>query len=107
MMSGNLDRRITIQEWSKSTDNAGDVTVTWKDKATVWAKVKEAKGSETFDGDRKHDEQEVNFEIRYESATPKSEDRIKYDGQVFDIRSVAEIPRKVGWKMAARRKWHT
>jgi head-tail adaptor len=41
--SGQLDRRITIQSFTESTDDFGEVILSFTTLANVWAKVVEKK----------------------------------------------------------------
>lgn len=46
--SGDLDRRVTIQSATITRGELGGHAETWTDDATVWAKVRDLSGRETF-----------------------------------------------------------
>lgn len=104
MEAGKLDRRITIQRFTATTDALGGEVKTWIDIATVWASVEWVK-----DGERRERLQlsevaasaEVRFQIRWGLGVTV-EDRVFYDGRAWEITAVKEIGRRVGQELTAR-----
>ena len=92
---GTLDRRVTIQTRSISTDAYGSPIEAWADTATVWAGVDYPKtGSlEQFYDAVNIATTSVTFTIRYR-AVSLSENRVKYNGEEYDIERVGEIGRR-------------
>lgn len=100
MISGRMDRKITIQEYTESTNDYGEVEKSWSDVATVWAEVKQQSARETWQAG-KVAETEMMFRIRYRSGI-NSKMRVVYDGDNYDIAGVREIGRRDGLEIQAQ-----
>jgi SPP1 family predicted phage head-tail adaptor len=100
MMSGRLDRQITLQEPTTSQNSYGEQTTTWSDSATVWAQVQQQSGREMFAAG-KLAEVDMLFKIRYRSSVDETW-RISYDGRTYEIESVKELGRQDGLEIAAK-----
>jgi len=99
MMAGRLDRKITLQKPTTTTDEYGETVTTWNDYRTVWANIQKQSGREMFEAG-KLAEVEIVFKIRHLSELA-SEWRIQYDGKDFDITHIKELGRRDGLEIAA------
>jgi SPP1 family predicted phage head-tail adaptor len=90
---GKLDRKITIQNRTTSTNALGEKTDTWATYATMWANFRTMGGKEG-QGERQEVAELTNeFRIRYiPEIVPDM--RILFEGTYYDIQSVSEIQRK-------------
>jgi SPP1 family predicted phage head-tail adaptor len=91
--SHKLDRRITIQTVTKSTDSEyGEAVETYADWATVWASVTPWQMKEFNLAGQISAEVDTRFHIRYLSGmTPTM--KIVYDGKTYDIYKFEEVGR--------------
>jgi SPP1 family predicted phage head-tail adaptor len=95
IQAGKLDRRITIQERTVTRDSAGGETVTWVDRATVWASKNDVSGRDQLLANQMAATGLVRFWIRHRSDVVGT-DRIVYDDTAYDIQHIAEIGRREG-----------
>ena len=65
--AGELDRRITIQSFTTSTDSFGEVNKSFNTLVNVWAKVEEKNGKEGEESEQIIATKRVEFFIRYRS----------------------------------------
>ena len=85
--SGQLDRRIAIQSFTESTDDFGEVILSFTTLANVWAKVVEKSGNEGEDGNQIVATQKVEFFIRYRSDI-NEQMRIVYESRTYTIEAI-------------------
>ena len=85
--AGQLDRRITIQSFSTTTDDFGEVVKSFTTLANVWAKVEEKRGNEGEDGNQLVATKRVEFFIRYRSDI-NEEMRILYNNETYKIETI-------------------
>lgn len=88
---GQLDRRITIQERTTTKDDYNQDVVTWSTFATVWAKIQENIGGESYQADQLTASRFDHFTIRYAAVTETM--RILYNDRFYDIRSIQKPDR--------------
>lgn len=88
--AGALDKPIEIQRAVKAQDTAGEVIITWQRLANEWASVESVDQSENYSADRVLSFKLKWFTIRWVSWLG-SENRIVYDGDNYDILSIAEM----------------
>lgn len=101
MRAGALDRRITIERNTPTHDaDSNEEVASWGTLATVWAQAKPLRGSERFEADRENAERTVTFRIRHRTDIDE-EMRIVFDGDNYDIESIAEIGRSEGLEIIA------
>lgn len=100
--AGRLDRRITIQSRTVMQDGFGAEIASWSDEATVWAEVKPLRGSERWAAMEVAADLPTRFTIRYRAEPSTVDNRIAYKGRIYDIQSVNEIGRRVGWEIYAK-----
>ncbi len=106
--AGELDRRITIEYPTETLTGTGAKSVVW----TTWKlgiparKIYPGSGKEDFSDAKLVSTSDVVFMIRYqvqliEPKVPNAKMRITdlITGEVFHIEFVAEIGRRMGWKL--------
>lgn len=101
IQAGKLDRRVTIQERTVARDAAGGETVTWVDRATVWAAKVDVTGRELLMASQMVETAQARFRIRYRSDVEQT-DRVVYDGVAYDIQHKAEIGRREGLELLVK-----
>ena len=85
--AGQLDRRITIQNFSETTDSFGQEVKSFSTLASVWANVVERVGREGEDGDMIAATKKVEFIIRYRTDVDE-EMRISYNNNTYKIQAI-------------------
>lgn len=95
MRAGRMDRRIVIQSVSRVQDASGEPLESWSTLATVWAAVSPIRGNERFVDSQEKAERTTRFRIRYRSDVT-ADNRISYDGNIYDIEAVIELSRQEG-----------
>ena len=85
--AGQLDRRITIQNFSETTDSFGQEVKSFSTLASVWANVVERVGREGEDGDMIAATKKVEFIIRYRTDVDE-EMRISYNSNTYKIQAI-------------------
>jgi len=82
-----LDRRITIQTFSETTDTFGQEVKSFSTLASVWANVVERVGREGEDGEMIAATKKVEFIIRYRTDVDE-EMRISYNNNTYKIQAI-------------------
>lgn len=100
MDPSNLDRRITIQQQSVSTDADNQTVETWAEWARPWAQYIPQAGSEAMDGGQIVAAARARFVTRYRAGVDESM-RILHDGKMYSILSVIEVGRRDGLDILA------
>jgi len=88
--AGQLDRRITLQTFSETTDTFGQEVKTYSTLASVWANVKENIGignGEGEKGDMIAATKKVEFIIRYRTDV-NEQMRIIYNNNTYKIQAI-------------------
>jgi SPP1 family predicted phage head-tail adaptor len=91
--AGEKNRRIEIQKLTVSKNSLGENVETWSVFRSVWAKVtymNMRKGGEVFVAMMVQSEQWLVFKIDYISGISPKTFRIKWEGDIYDIRSANE-----------------
>lgn len=102
MRAGRLDRRIIIEQNTPTLNSHGDEVDSWATLATVWAEFVPLRGAEKFQSEQTLAQADYRFRIRHRTdVTPK--ERIKLNGDIYDITAVLEIRRKQGTEILAKR----
>lgn len=96
--AGQLDRRITIQSFSTTTDAFGQKTKSFGTLASVWAKVVEKVGDEGENGDMISATKRVDFFIRYRSDI-NEQMRITYDSKTYKIHAIQSADARQAYQM--------
>jgi len=68
MDSGQLNKRITVKQLTKTSDGYGGTTSTKSTLATIWGKVIEKKGDVEVDGYKRERKLEVKIIVRKKTA---------------------------------------
>ena len=101
MISARMDRQITIQQYTESTNDYGETVKSWSDVATVWAEVKQQSARETWMAG-KVAETDMMFRVRYRSGIDSTM-RVVYDGKNYEITGEPrEIGRRDGLEIQGR-----
>lgn len=100
MEAGKLDRRITIERFTATTDEVGGETQAWTGVAEVWAAVEPISDGERWRAAEVAASVTTRFRIRWGQGVTV-EDRIGYDGRTYDIVGVKEIGRREGQEITA------
>ena len=90
MNPGELDKRITFQRLTTTTNENGFEVETLEDFKTVWAKVSNLHGREYFEAAAVQRENTVKFTIRYLPDVNPSM-KILYQGRKYNITSIDNI----------------
>lgn len=85
--AGQMDRRITIQTFTTTTDDFGEVVKSFTTLAEVWAKVEEKRGNEGEDGNQIVATKRVEFLIRYRSDI-NEQMQIQYNNETYKIEAI-------------------
>ncbi|TCT12668.1 head-tail adaptor [Tepidamorphus gemmatus] len=103
MRAGKLDRLITLEHnaGAGSVDDYGVPAETWAAGATVRAQVIEAGTDEFMRGYGEATARVVVFRLRWIPVSLA--DRVIYEGEPFNIRSVKEIGRRRGIELRCER----
>ena len=93
--AGELNERITIQRATVTQNAFNENVESWNTLATVWAGRRDASGSERYRAQEVGAEITVRFTIRRTSTVSNvnANDRISYDGHIYNIVAVREVQR--------------
>jgi SPP1 family predicted phage head-tail adaptor len=95
MRAGATDRRIIVEENTGATFNDfGERVENWTVFKLLWAEVQERGGREFFEEGQRYASRKVIFRIRPFYQHIRHDMRIRFDGDVFDIKSIQEIGRR-------------
>lgn len=90
MRAGNLREVVTIQQFTSTVNEYGDLVKSWTTFATIRAEVLPTLGQEAVMSKQVYSGQMVRIRARYlPGVTPKM--RVLHGSDVLDIRSVANI----------------
>lgn len=102
MRAGKLDRRLQIFRKSVAESDSGEPVETWALLATVWAQQRPNRGAERFTARQLVGEAVMTFHIRYRADLAMTvQDRLEYEGKVWDIEDIRELGRRVGTEIDA------
>lgn len=87
--SGDLNRRIAIQQRTTTPDGYGQQTTTWTDVITCWASIEPLNGRELVQAQAVQAETTHQVTILYRSSITAAM-RVVYQGRVFNILSVID-----------------
>ena len=96
--AGQLDRRITIQSFTTTTDAFGQKNKSFGTLATVWAKVVEKVGNEAENGDMISATKRVDFFIRYRSDI-NEQMQIVYNNKTYKIHAIQSADAREAFQM--------
>ena len=93
MRAGKLDKRLDIEQPISTQDSSGSPVISWLAVGTVWASIEPIKGREALTSNQVLGTMDARIRIRQHpllaAINPKW--RCKYNGQFFNIISVAHI----------------
>jgi SPP1 family predicted phage head-tail adaptor len=95
-----MDRMITIRQVSVVQGPDGADIETWSDLASVWAKVRPARGRENTGQPGIIAEADTVFTIWHRADVTRRME-IRYDGDDYDIKSINELGRREGLEIHA------
>ena len=100
---GKLDRRLTIQRATYSTNALNEKVATWGDLATMWTQVSYKNARERIENQQLMGTLMTRFVVRWnpDIANVTPEDRILYEGRIYDIHGVYEFGRHIGLEIHA------
>lgn len=86
LRAGRLNKRVAIQEVTRTSDGGGGVTEAWATitNGTVWARVSPLEGTERFQAQQVQGTLTHEIEIRYRSGIT-TDMRVSYDSRFFYI----------------------
>lgn len=96
--AGQLDRRITIQTFSESTDAFGQEVKSFTTLANVWSMVVEKVGNEAENGDMISATKRVDFFIRFRSDI-NEQMRIVYNNKTYKIKAIQSADARQAFQM--------
>ena len=96
--AGQLDRRITIQTFSETTDSFGQEVKSFTTLADVWSRVIENVGNEGENGDMISATKRVDFFIRYRSDI-NEQMRIVYNNETYKIHAIQSADARKAFQM--------
>ena len=102
MRSGKLAHVVTLQRSTEIVDEYGTPASTWTDQATLRAEVVERSTEEFIRTQGATDEEVVIFRTRFLDGVTTA-DRVRFDGQDFNIKEVVPIGRRKGLELRAVR----
>ena len=96
MISGDLDRRISILRATVAPNAFNEPVETWSTYATVWAARRDASASESYRAGEVGAQITTRFTIRWSPAVAdvNPRDRIAFDGREYNITAVRNIGRQ-------------
>jgi SPP1 family predicted phage head-tail adaptor len=86
---GKLNRRIEIQEETKTSNDYNETISTWSTLRTLWAMLTTRSGYKEYLADQRTYEMNYFFYVRYRTDLHERL-RIKYDGKFYKIISIIE-----------------
>lgn len=96
MEIGKLNKRITWQSPTNTSDGAGGFTVTWTDVCTTWGALWPTSASEQIKSEKPIMEISHRIRIRYRSGFQASY-RAKFGDRYFDIKSIINVQEHGEW----------
>ncbi|MCK4302834.1 MAG: phage head closure protein [Candidatus Eisenbacteria sp.] len=96
-----LDRRVELQAFSVSRDEAGQPLKCWQAYATVWARVFEARADEKFTAEQTIATVTKEFTIRYRTDIAVKH-RVVFEEKSYDIKSISSLGRRKWLKVIAK-----
>lgn len=89
LRSGELNRRITIQQRATSTDSYGQQATTWADVLSCWAAIEPLDGRELLLAQAINAEVTHRLTVRYRTGITAAM-RATYQGRLFNIHAVLD-----------------
>lgn len=99
MQAGKLSRIVTVQRLVETVSPSGAVTQNWQNVLTCRAEVREQTAEEIATGFGQAEAEALVFLVRWHPAGISTGDRILLAGRAYDLKQIAEIGRREGWKL--------
>lgn len=99
--SGKLDRVAVFERQVETVAASGAVAKTWAPILTLRAELRELRTNEVSAGFGEGDARAVVLVVRWHPTAITTSDRVVIDGRAYDIKQMAELGRRGGWKIAA------
>jgi SPP1 family predicted phage head-tail adaptor len=87
MRAGTLNRRVTLQQQSTTSDAYGQRLLEWSDVATVWANIRTINGKEYATSGQEVSGVTTSIRIRYRSGINAGM-RVLYGTTIYNIKAV-------------------
>ena len=100
MRAGKLDRIITIQRETKTTNFTGYAVAAWSDITAIRAEIVTQTSTEFLTGYGEAENGTVIFRVRYLAGITTA-DRVTYNDQVYDLKEITEIGRRRALELRA------
>lgn len=103
--AGSLDRVITIQRNTPVQDDIGEFIDSWADVTDLRAKVLTTLGGgnqDTFEDDQELPLGQIRLRTRFLSSLT-TDDRLIFEGETYNIISLAPFRRHEGWDILAEK----
>jgi SPP1 family predicted phage head-tail adaptor len=103
MQGGKLDRLVTLQSLTPTTNITGEYVNGWTDFATVWGSKQETplvKSTEGFQAAQLTESLATVWQIRYRAGV-NTRMRLVSEGLTYEIINIGEIPRRRGWTITS------
>jgi SPP1 family predicted phage head-tail adaptor len=102
MQAGKMDRRIKIERRVETQNAYGEAVITYQLLAEVWAEKKPLSGRELFTAAQFVPEGQIRYRIRFMDGVDEK-CRITEGGMTYDVIHIAEIGRREGLEITAKR----
>ena len=89
MNPGALDQRVTLERFTATQDDTGQMIEAWAPLASVWAAVEPQAGREFIAAGAQQSELTTKIRIRHRPGIT-SADRVIHDGTTYNIQSVID-----------------
>lgn len=98
MSAGRMDRSITMQFASESTDSTTNQPIEdWNDEAVLWAEWLPISAQEVWQARQIDATIEGAYKVHYrDDVAPNTARILGHDGRLYDVRGVTEIGRREG-----------
>lgn len=93
MEIGQLDRRITLMDYTTTRNDYGESVQSWTTTVTVWAATRHGSGNERMVAAKNTAVGDVIFTIRFRSGITEKT-RITWDSVNYDIQHISFIGRR-------------
>jgi SPP1 family predicted phage head-tail adaptor len=85
-----LDKKLTIQQVTRTSDSQGGYTEAWTTLAAVWGQLKPTKGYERFQSQQNETPVSHDVIIRYRAGVT-TKNRFTFDSRIFHIKEVINV----------------
>jgi len=97
MNAGRFDTLVELWRYTSAQNDYGEAIKTWAKNSDLYARIDYNQGSEDVNADKWENKQNLTIYVRYMDMTVK--DRIRHDGEDYNIIAISEIDRKMYLKL--------